>query len=105
LPGEIATYNNETTTFSKRNANVENDNYWKTRKLVFENTNISDVVLSLENFYNVNIEIDSKNNDCQFTGKFNNKNIEEVLEVLSYSLNTSFDKENNTYHLQKFNCK
>lgn len=104
-PGDIATYNKQSSSFFKRNTTIENKNYWKTKKLNFENTNISDVVLSLENYYNVDIEFNSANKNCVFTGTFDDAKVENVLEVLSYSLNTSFYYNDDKYIINNFDCK
>lgn len=103
-PGELATYNNKEAIFSKKTVKVSNNNYWKTKELHFENTSISEVILSLENYYDIDIKINSSN-DCNFTGGFENAKIEEVLEVITYSLSTDYKIENGKFIINDFSCK
>jgi len=104
-PGEKATYNRHTAIFLMKKIKTENSLAWKTKKLSFDNSNIEDVIIDLQNYYNVEISMDTKNEKCTFTGTFENPKIEEVLDVLSYSLNTDYSIHQGIYTLNTFDCK
>ena len=104
-PGEIATYSKATATITKRKIDTENNIAWKTKKLVFENTPISKIVSNLEDYYNVDINLKSTENNCHFTGTFNSAKVDDVLQVLSFSLNTTYKLSNGKYQLEKFSCE
>lgn len=71
---------------------------WQTKKLVFENTPIHDVIDALNNYYHVGIRIkpedDKQFSGITFTNTFNNQSLSSVLS--DFSLLT-------TYRVQKIN--
>ena len=64
---------------------------WKDKRLIFDNTGMSEVVKTLEGYFNQKIEVkDPLLLNCRFTGTFDHPTAPEVLEVLSVSTNTSY---------------
>ena len=60
---------------------------WKTGILEFENTKLVEVISALNKHYSVKIKL--KNSDigrCHLTSRFDNKSIDEVLQVLEVVL-------------------
>lgn len=105
-PGETATYNKQTAIFTKKKNNNENSISWKTNKLVFDNTNLIEVVKNLNDYYKSKISLkETQNTACTFTGTFENAKLEEVLEVLSFSLNTELEFVNNNYSIGAGDCQ
>lgn len=78
---------------------VKNQNYagWWTRKLVFENTKLSEVAKDLEKTYWVKIDVSEAIMNCPTTQIIENKTLNEVLEILEAtfpSMTITTDKEN-----------
>lgn len=70
-----------------------NDMAWKTRKLVFNNSNLKDVFTTLENYFKVSIKVENPNIlNCHFTAEFNNPKLEQVLDVLARTLQLNHTK-------------
>lgn len=64
---------------------LPNDNYlaWKTRILEFDNSKLQEVVEVLNGVYNEDITIDNNLlKECLLTAKFNNKSLEEIMDIL-----------------------
>ena len=91
-PGQMAVY-------KKRHSNVEVINNipdeiiaWRDNILIFRDKAFIGMVKSLERWYGVNITIENPGSlDRKFSGKFEDRSLEYVLEVLSY--NGEFDFE------------
>jgi transmembrane sensor len=67
----------------------EDVNYlaWKTRRLVFSNTPLNEVVALLTQVYHTNIRLSGAGlSDCTITATFDNQSLESVLNVLKATL-------------------
>ena len=70
--------------------------------LHFENTELSDVILKLQEVYNKKIVfVDSVIANKKFTGHLDGQSIEEVMNILSKSLNIKYFTKNGVYYLKK----
>ena len=69
----------------------------------FDNTKVKSVISNLERVYNVQIKT-SKDSDCTFTGSFENKKLDEILEVFSFSLNAMLSKYEGVYYISQIQC-
>ncbi|MFD0861079.1 FecR family protein [Sungkyunkwania multivorans] len=68
---------------------------WKNGTLIFNNTPMQQVVLDLERKYNVKIIINSPNLlKYEYTGTFDNLELEEALQLLMISSPINYTKEN-----------
>lgn len=66
------------------NINTTNYTAWKDNKLVFDNEKFSDIMVKMERWYNVTIEIHSPEiSDDRFSGKFEKETLQQSLEALS----------------------
>ncbi len=64
---------------------------WKQERLVFENTELSVVAKTLQQYFGIEIEVtDPLLLSCRFTGSFDKPKPDEVLEVLAVSTNSSY---------------
>jgi ferric-dicitrate binding protein FerR (iron transport regulator) len=81
-----------------------NASAWKTRKLVFESTNIVQVVVELEEFYGVEITYDTNLSNCLITSTFENKTLDEVFEVLKIIAHIENKLKDNVYQLSGPDC-
>jgi transmembrane sensor len=78
---------------------------WKEQKLEFDNTELSQVIESLNNYFGVEvIATDPAILKCGFTGSFENPEIEQIINILSVSLNVEYKKEKGKYILSGQGC-
>ena len=65
---------------------------WKDGWLTFDQDPFTDIKNTLELWYGVQIQVEGKSaEDYHYTGKFNNKSLEEVLKGISYVMDFDFD--------------
>jgi transmembrane sensor len=65
---------------------------WKNKKLLFHNAPLREVLPTLERHYGISIRVeDPAVLGCRFTGTFEAVPLEELLEILSYSLQLSVE--------------
>jgi hypothetical protein len=83
-----------------------NDLSWKTNKLIFNKAPIKEVIEKMESYFEVKIKlIDPKVLNCHFTGNFEKpQSLEEVLEIISLSINGSYEIKNKEYILRSEGC-
>jgi ferric-dicitrate binding protein FerR (iron transport regulator) len=68
-----------------------NDLSWKTRTLSFEDSRIEYVLDKIGQHYKVKIKVDPVTvQDCYFSGEFENISLQEVRDILNYSLGLEF---------------
>jgi len=78
---------------------------WKTGRLRFDDTPLKQVVSDLELYYGTTITVDSDAMlNCQFTGDFASAPLEHVLDVISVSINATYEKQATAYRLQGAGC-
>lgn len=64
--------------------NTANYTAWKDNKLVFDNERFSDIMIKMERWYDITIEIHSPEiSDYRFSGKFEKETLQQSLEALS----------------------
>ncbi|EMR00647.1 FecR family protein [Cesiribacter andamanensis] len=87
---------------------IQDVNYfsWHTDKLDFQQSPLREVVPALERHYDIRLETTgSALLNCRFTGSFEGIALEELLEVICYSLDLSVERlENRTYLLSGAGC-
>ncbi|MGB3463671.1 MAG: DUF4974 domain-containing protein, partial [Cyclobacteriaceae bacterium] len=89
----------------KRKNNDDNYLSWMTGNFNFKATPLSEVFTLLEEKYNVEIEVnDSSIYDCKYTSDFEERSIDDILTIISRSLNFEMKKEGNTYKLTGEGC-
>ncbi len=78
---------------------------WKQDRLVFDNTQLSEVTETLETYFGIEIEVsDPLLLSCRFTGSFDKPKPDEVLDVLAVSTNSSYQKTGNKITLSGKGC-
>lgn len=75
--------------------NVDKTTSWKNGKLVFDNESIDAVLLKLQRWYGVKVELIGKNKFTQdsYTLTIKDENIEEVIHLLQYTSRITFKVE------------
>ena len=79
--------------------------YWLSKKLVFKHTELSIVVQTLSNIFNVDIKLanDSLNN-CLLTVPFNNMNLDEILQVIAVTFDLKIERDGSQITLYGNGC-
>jgi len=89
----------------KIKASNPNELSWKTKKLIFSKTPMEEVVLEIEKYFSIDIVVaEPKIFNCKYTGVFENPSKENVLKIISLSINGTYKEENNVYKLMGKGC-
>ena len=106
LPGERLIFNRETSSATKIQNKDLNTMAWKEQKLVFRNTPIQNVIEDLERYFKQNITVkNDKLFNCSFTSTFDNPELEEVLEILKYTMNLKISRQDDSIEISGTGCK
>lgn len=77
-----------------------------TKKLKFSDANLTYVVETLEDYYQVDIKGEEKLKDnCVYTGTFQNPDMEETFEIISISTNVKIENVNGQYVISGEGCE
>ncbi|GAB4245257.1 MAG: FecR domain-containing protein [Ekhidna sp.] len=79
--------------------------FWKNRKLVFNLTTIEEVVETVNRAYETQIDLQGTTDGCALTVTFNNESLENVLEIISNTLNYQVEESQDGYILKGDGCK
>lgn len=83
-PNDMAAFNVAQKMLSKESFDPELILAWKNQTLYFKDADLGNMTKTLERWYGVNIEVGGKKPiETSFTGKFKDKSLEYVLDVLS----------------------
>lgn len=88
VPGEIATLN-ESNKLIKSNADTMKTG-WKDNILYFSETPLTEVITTLNRWYDSSIEVRNMKKNVYCSGTFQNESLDQVLAVLSYSIGFDF---------------
>lgn len=69
--------------------------YPKTKRLLFNRTPLKKVCKVLEKCFDIEIQLDEKLKVKRYTGSFTNQSLDEILEVISLTLEVEIDKTDN----------
>ncbi len=100
-------------TFSSLNkelvsSNSENQNFqaWRTELLIFDDLKLSKVLEDMEEYFGTSVLASNEAIlNCTFTSTFSKPKIEEVVEVLSLTLDLEYQKVGDTYTFTGEGCK
>ncbi len=93
-PNEQIKYMKDTKAFEKVQYKGDAAYLWKDGIISFNQANLPDIVLKLERWYGVNIDVGNRSNSIvKYDGIFNNQSLENVLKAMSFSLNFKFSIE------------
>lgn len=95
LPKEMAIYSNKSESLIKTSFNPLQEMAWKDGILYFNNKDIHEITSELVKWYGVTFVIDKKlNTEKDYTGSFDNKSLEEVLQGISFVFGFKFEINN-----------
>ena len=104
LPGNKAVLNKSVSKIIKMDVSP-NELSWTTKELVFDDANMDNVVKTLKRYFHLNIHLENKAiNNCHFTGRFKNADVDEVLKALSFALDLHSEKSNHKLILKGKGC-
>jgi ferric-dicitrate binding protein FerR (iron transport regulator) len=105
-PGEKASIASNARSIVKMVNEDENFLAWKTKRMVFSNTALNEVVALLSEVYDVNIRIsDNRISECKITATFDQQSLESVLNVLKATLDLQIGKTGNAIEISGAGCK
>lgn len=106
LPGEKGrTGYDATSGVVKLNSAQQNEISWKTQSLAFDNNSFREVFKALERHFHIKIHCeDVALLECHYTGQYKNPNLEEILEVMRFSLDLKFEKQDSVYTVTGKGC-
>jgi transmembrane sensor len=102
--GEQATY--EKGDISKKKTDDRNVISWKVNKLLFEDTQLTEVIESIEKYFKIKIEVENKSLlNCHYTGTFTNPTLERTFEIVGKTLGAEVKKSGNVYVITGEGCE
>ncbi len=82
-----------------------NDMAWRTKRFEFDNHSLKDVFADMESFFDIRLKIENKELlNCHMTAQFNDPSIEDVFDVLRYTNDLSFVKDEEFYIISGEGC-
>lgn len=79
--------------------------FWKTRELIFNNTNIVEVANILQKIYHVKIKLEIENaKNCKISGNYDNPTLNDILEILQVTLGIVSETKGDTIFLKSKGC-
>lgn len=97
-PGEYLKYDNLNKKALKGKADLKSEMAWKNGVIHFDRASFEEVVLKLERWYGVKIEIENQGNQggWQYSSEFDSQSLEVVLKSIGYSKNFNYHIKKNT---------
>jgi ferric-dicitrate binding protein FerR (iron transport regulator) len=84
-PSEQAVFNKQEKNIAVSKVDISKYVEWKDGILRFENSSLQEAALKLEKWFNVDMEFENeKTKRCTFTGTFQNENLQNILESITY---------------------
>lgn len=94
-PGEAVKYNLTTNSGQKYLFDYEKTTSWKDGVLIFEDATFEEIIQTLKRWYGVEIEVAGiPNSRWQFSGRFDNEYLSNVLEVMQYNREFQYELKN-----------
>jgi ferric-dicitrate binding protein FerR (iron transport regulator) len=96
LKGERGVFSKETGELVKEANKSRNYLAWKTKKLIFEDDCLADVVKDISEAYDINIELASPAlKDCRLTAIYDDLSLDAILNILKETFDLSVVKKDN----------
>lgn len=91
LPGDMGHIGEGVEGIIKRKNRDKNFLAWKSGLITFERTKPADVEALLEDVYGLDVQMDVPTTACRLTAQFNQKSLEEVIQIIASTFNWTFD--------------
>ncbi len=106
VPGQEGVIGNKSSVARKQPIVNENFRSWKTKNLIFTNTQLDQLAAELESYFNIKITIqNSALRHCRFTTSFRNPDLKEVLDILAVTGNLTITQKETEYFISGSGCK
>jgi transmembrane sensor len=103
--GEEGLYNASTGLLEERIQQNPNQMAWKTRRLVFERTRLSEVVAVLSDVYQQEIVLENPSlKDCLWSVQFQGEELSQVLAILAHTMDWEIVEEEGQFSIRGENC-
>ena len=102
---EKGIFNRETGHIEKYEKSEGGEMFWRSRTVMFRDTELSTVFDTLEKLYDTGIS--TKNKDilsCMLSAKFQDMSIEEILDKIAINFNLTIEKNDNTFEISGDGC-
>ena len=86
----------------------EDENYlaWKTKKMIFTDEPLAEIVQTLNKVYRSNIQLKNKNiANCKITATFDNQSLDAVLNVIEATVDVKINKTSEKIEISGIGCK
>ncbi len=105
MKGEGVVYNAATHSFRKSSTTSKYYDYYFTKTLVFENTELSEVVKVLNTIFNSKLVISKENmKTCRLTATFRNESIETIIHILQQTFGLTVTTKDGQIFLNGNGC-
>lgn len=105
-PGQEAVIKKSKAAPVKKETEDPNFQAWHSKKLVFHNTRLDQLVAQLEQYFGSSIFIRNPDlHNCHFTVSFEDPDLEEVLEIISLTGNLTISQKEEQYVISGDSCK
>ncbi len=103
--GEMGTVNKLGKGIIKKNNTNENYLAWRTKTLVFRQTQMSNVETILEDVYGIDIEFENEGlKNCNLTSTFKERNAKDAVEIVAKTFNLTVDFKGDKVILKGKGC-
>ena len=100
LPGESAT--SDGAAIRKGTFDVAFLQQWLEGQIVFEQTPVLAAIQQLEDWYNVEINIQKEGLEDQYiSGRYNNVSLQDIVKVICFTINRQYSVAANTITIEK----
>ena len=103
-PNQQALFDIMNNTLKTRNVNATDYIAWKEGVLKFSEVRFQDVVLDLERWYGVDINIDPKLYECIVIGQYQNESLETILKSFEFLMEIDYQFEKDGVNITGESC-
>lgn len=104
-PGDKGILSAETGELYKAEKIAPDELYWANRKLIFQETELSQVFAILSNYYSFDYMVDNGAIlNCTLTASFTNQDLEHMLEIIAATFELEFSWEDSVYYFKGEGC-
>lgn len=103
-PNQQALFDIRTNTLKTRTVDASDYISWKEGVLKFSEVRFQDVVMDLERWYGVDIEIDPRLNECIVIGQYQNESLETILKSFEFLMEIDYEFGKDGVHIKGKGC-
>ncbi|WP_339921832.1 FecR domain-containing protein [uncultured Cyclobacterium sp.] len=105
IANEQLTYKTDTGLGNKIKINPDVKFAWVNGKIIFNQTPINEVFITLSNWYGLeSVELSDKNMKCLVTGSYTRMTLEDIMESIKYATGIAYEINGKHLKVRKGNC-